>query len=50
MKVFAAAEHKDVPTAVEKRMGIVVGRGDKSTPDIAVRTTRIVSRLLASCE
>lgn len=40
--VFADAEHSTVPSAVESRIGRVVGNGESATPDIEVRTTRMV--------
>lgn len=46
--MFAEVEHRAVPTAVDKRIGTVAGSGDKATPDIAVKTTKIVKRDLAS--
>lgn len=48
LKVFAEAEHSAVPKAVESKTGIVAGRGDSATPDMAVKTTRIDSRALES--
>jgi len=44
MRELAEAEQRAVPTAVERRMGTVVGRGESATPDIAVRTLRTVRR------
>jgi hypothetical protein len=50
LKVLAAAEHKVVPSAVERSTGMLTGSGESATPDIAVRTTRNVSRVFASWE
>lgn len=45
---FADAQHIAVPMAVDNKIGTVVGKGDSATPDIAVRTTRKLSRVLDS--
>ena len=50
LKELAEAEHKAVPMAVERRMGTVVGSGERATPHIEVSMTRTVSRDLESCE
>lgn len=46
--MLAEAAQSAVPTAVEIKIGRVVGNGEIATLDIAVRTTRTVSLDLAS--
>lgn len=41
--MFAEAEQRAVPSAVERRTGRVAGDGERATPDMAVRTTRTES-------
>lgn len=42
--MFADAEQRKVPSAVLSRIGRDGVRGDNATPDIAVKTTRVVNR------
>jgi hypothetical protein len=46
--VFAEAEQRAVPTAVDRRVGTVTCKGERATPDIAVNTTRRLRRDLES--
>ena len=48
LKVLAEAEQSAVPKAVDRRTGTDAGRGERATPDMAVRTTRTDRRDLES--